>query len=168
MFTDKVEYIWTKATMDKYVRDKTKRSKVLERMRLLLGARTYLVDSRVKEIFKNQKERMGAMIDQLDTDMQTHTRSTTVTDPVTGTTTTETFRPWVKQNLLAEWNTYMDQKWMTATAKHTKVMDYFINALDDQNCQSQPKMSSADRTFCTNLRTLETNYRTATIFTVPW
>jgi hypothetical protein len=166
MFSDKVEYIWTMKVMDKYVTDK--RDKVLERMRLLLGARTYLVDPKVIAIFKAQKERMGAMINQLDTDMATHTRTTTETDPVTGAVTTTPFRPWVAQGLLAEWNTYMNQKWMDATAKHTKVMDRYINALDDKHCQSRSKMSTADKTFCANLRTLERNYRSATAFSVPW
>lgn len=168
MFTDKVEYIWNKSVMDKYVADKTKRDKVLERMRLLLGARTYLADPKVKDIFKKQKERMGAMFDQLDNDMVTHTRTTTVTDPTTGAKTTEKFRPWVKQNLLTEWNKFMDQKWTDATTKHTKVMDYFIGELDDKNCQNQPKMSTADRDFCTHLKTLQTNYQSAAVFTVPW
>lgn len=166
MFSDKVEYIWTKTDMDGLV--KTNRNKVLERMRLLLGARTYLVDTKVKDIFKAQKERMGAMFDQLDTDMQTHTRTATVTDPVTGKTSTESYRPWVKQNLLTEWNTYMDQKWTDATAKHAKVMNYFINELDDKHCQSRNKQTQADKDFCTNLRTLQTNYRTATVFSQPW
>ncbi|KAL5427576.1 hypothetical protein PMIN07_006035 [Paraphaeosphaeria minitans] len=168
MFSNESEYIWTKATMDKYVVEKKKRDKVLERMRLLLGARTYLTDPKVKAIFKKQKERMGAMIGQLDTDMQKHRRSTTVTDPDTGAVSTETFRPWVKQNLLREWNKFMDQKWASATAKHKKVMHYFIKELDHKNCKGQSKMSMADEKFCANLLTLEINYLNATEFRRPW
>ena len=156
--------------MGRYV--KSNRDKVLERMRLLLGARTYLVDPKITAIFKKQKERMGTMLSNLDTSMETHTRTTTqtTTDPVTGavTTSTVTYAPWKKQDLLTEWNTYMDAKWADATAKHKKVMDKFVNDLDDAHCQSQSKKTPADRKFCERLRKLQTAYNTVTAFSKPW
>lgn len=152
--------------MIKYV--KTNRDKVLERLRLLLGARTYLVNPKVIAIFKKQKERMGAIIDQLDKDMETHIRTSTSTDPVTGAVTTTPYTAWKKQNLLTEWNAYMDTKWTDATAKHKKVMDTFVNDLDDTHCQSRAKKSSADQQFCDRLRKLQTAYSTVTAFSKPW
>ncbi|KAF1972016.1 hypothetical protein BU23DRAFT_169724 [Bimuria novae-zelandiae CBS 107.79] len=170
LFTDSVPYVWNEKTMTKYV--SSNRDKVLERMRLLLGARTYLADPKVIAIFKKQKERMGTMLDQLDTDMATHTRSSaqTTTDPVTGasTTTMVAYTAWQKQNLLTEWNTYMDTKWNDATAKHKKAMDKFVNDLDDKHCQSRSKKSTADRQFCDRLRKLQTAYAGATAFSKPW
>lgn len=141
-------------------------------MRLLLGARIYLVDPRVITIFKNQKERMGKIIDQLDTDMETHTRLTTQTsiDPVTGAVTTRTvsYTPWKKQNLLTEWNKYMDTKWADATAKHKKVMDKFIKALSDQHCRLQAMKTANDKKFCQRLDKLKIEYRKVKAFSKPW
>lgn len=154
--------------MDKYVT--SNRDKVLERLRLLLGARTYLVDPKVVAIFKKQKERMGEMIDQLDTDMETHTRTTTqTTTDANGqtTTTTVSYTPWKKQDLLTEWNTYMDTKWSDAIAKHKKVMDKYTDDLEDKHCLTNPS-KSADRQFCERLRKLQTAYRGATAFSKPW
>src|SRR5436305_14562367 len=109
--------IWTKPVMDGYV--KSQRSKVLERLRLALGAQHYLTEPNVKSIFKAQKERMGAIIDKLDTAMTAHPRE--VVDAATGKTTR--YYAWTKQDLLTEWNAFMDAKWDNAVSKHKKVMD---------------------------------------------
>jgi len=162
LFTDKIEYVWTAATMDKQVN--TNRDKVLERMRLLIGAGKYLQAQKIRDIFKAQKERMGAILDQLDTDMQTHVREKV--DPVTGTKTSYT--AWTKQDLLTEWNTYMDTKWSDATAKYAKVLNKYVNDLDDKHCQSRNKKSAADQKFCDRLRKLQTEYASAKVFTKPW
>lgn len=154
--------VWTEKSMDKLVT--SNRNRVLERMRLQLGARRYLTETKVKDIFKNQKTRMGTILDELDTNMANHAR--VVTDPTTGTKTTYT--AWTKQNLLTEWNTFIDTKWTDAVAKHKKVMDKYINALDDKHCQSSPKMSTSDKEFCSRLRKLQTQYSTATALDKPW
>ena len=141
-------------------------------MRLLLGVRTYLTSPKVTAIFKAQKERMGAILDSLDISMETHIRTVTntTTYPITNVTSTTTvpYTAWKKQDLLTEWNAHMDTKWADATAKHKKIMDKYVNDLDDANCQSKPKMSAADKLFCERLRKLQAGYRTATAFSKPW
>jgi hypothetical protein len=162
LFDGRVPMIWNEKTMDKYV--KSNRNKVLERLRLALGAQKYLTDQKVKDIFKAQKERMGNIINDLDTEMANHPR--VVTDPVTGATTT--YVAWVKQDLLTAWNTFIDQKWADAVAKHGKVMNKWWNALDDEHCANRAKQTAADREFCSRLRTLETNKNSVTAFSKPW
>ena len=154
--------------MDKFIN--SDRDKVHERLRLLLGARTYLADPTVVDIFKKQKERMGDIIDRLDSEMETRARTTTVTtvNPNGQTVaTTVSYTPWKKQNLLQEWNTYMDTKWADATAKHKKVMDKYTDALEDKYCLTNPSNGN-DRRFCERLRDLQKQYRNGAAFSKPW
>lgn len=153
--------IWTEKKIDKLVR--TNRNKVLERLRLALGAQKYLSEPKVKAIFQAQKTRMGTRLDELDTVIQTHPRE--VVDAQGKKTT---YYPWKRQNLLAEWNAFMDTKWEDATKKHKKVMYKWTNDLDDARCQSQAKKSPADKEFCDRLRKLQSEYRTVLAFVRPW
>ncbi|KAF2821656.1 hypothetical protein CC86DRAFT_373485 [Ophiobolus disseminans] len=164
LFTDRTKMIWTETTMDKWAKTKAKRLTVLGRLRLAIGARKYLTETKVKTIFKAQKERMGKILDELDTAMSAHPRQEV--NALTGVTTK--FQAWKKQNLLTEWNTFMDEKWANAVAKHKKVMDKWVNALDDNHCQSQTKKTQDDKEFCERLRKLQKEYAAGPAFSKPW
>ncbi|KAF2873230.1 hypothetical protein BDV95DRAFT_605788 [Massariosphaeria phaeospora] len=162
LFTDSIPMVWTETTMDKYV--KTNRNKVLERLRASVGARKYLIEPKVKDIFKAQKTRMGTALDEIDKALESHPREKV--DLVTGVKTT--YLPWKKQNLLDEWNSYMDTKWDDAVKKSSKVLDNYIGKLDDAHCKNQAKKSTADKEFCERLKKVETQYKQATFFLRPW
>lgn len=154
--------------MDNHVNDKAKidkRDKILERLRLLIGARTYLLEPKIQKIFKAQKERMGKVIGELDTEMEKHAYRKK--NPATGAVTA-TFGKWEKQGLLKEWNAYMDTKWTDATAKFKKVMDKYIQAVDKAHCEHKPKKTAADKQFCERLRKVQSHYNSVTTFTKPW
>lgn len=148
--------------MNTYV--KINRNKVLERMRLLLGARTYLLEPKIAKIFKDQKERMGKIIDELDTEMEKHPYVRT--DPATGNQVT--FKAWKKQNLLNEWNAHMDTKWDAATAKFKKTIDKFGKDLNNRDYKKRKMMNKADKEFCTRLVSMSNHYNSITTFSRPW
>lgn len=148
--------------MDRMV--KSNRNRVLERLRLALGAQKYLTEAEVKDTFKNQKTRMGSILDKLDKEMENHPRE--VVNATTGVTTT--YHPWKRQELLTEWNTFMDSKWKGATEKHEKVMDKWTKALNENHCQKTSKKSKDDKEFCDRLKELENQYKKTSAFTKPW
>lgn len=134
------------------------RDKVIERLRQELGVRKYMTDARVKKIYKDQKERMGSIIEKLDTAMESHAR-------INGTVH---YTPWKKQGLLKEWNTHSDTKWDDAVKKHNKVMNKWSNDLDDKWCQNPAKQNPADKQFCERLRKLQKEMKDTPQFTKPW
>ncbi|KAH7393076.1 hypothetical protein BKA66DRAFT_439188 [Pyrenochaeta sp. MPI-SDFR-AT-0127] len=162
LFNDNTPTVWSKDEFPKLiVKD---RYKVLERLRLLLGAKKYLTETKVKDIFKAQKERMGAILDKLDTEMSVHPREKV--DPVTGKTTK--YYAWKKQDLLTEWNSHMDTKWQNAVQKYKTVMDTYTNDLDKQHCQNLAKKPKADKDFCERLKKLLAQEKLAPAFSKPW
>ncbi|CAI6330997.1 unnamed protein product [Periconia digitata] len=163
LFTDTIPFIWNLKTMLTYT--KTNRNKVLERMRLLIGARTYLLSPKVSTIFKDQKERMGEIIDKLDSEMENH--------PYVGTDAAGnpvTYKAWKKQGLLDEWNKHMDKKWDDATAKFKKTIDKFGKELKKVHCEKKKgkKMSKGDKEFCGRLVEVSRQYNGVSTFARPW
>lgn len=139
------------------------RLKVLERLRLVLGAQNYLAEDKIKDIFKNQKTRMGNIIDELDKQMKDHRR-----EVVDAKGTKKTYNAWTEQGLKDKWDKYMDSKWTTATTKQKKFMDKYIDALDDKQCVNPAKKDSNQRDFCDKLGKLKTAYGKVKAFSKPW
>ncbi|KAL9621687.1 MAG: hypothetical protein Q9160_003940 [Pyrenula sp. 1 TL-2023] len=145
LFKDDVPMIWNEGTMKTMV--KSNRNKVLERLRLTLGAQKYLTETKVKDIFKDQKTRMGNILDNLDKEMETHPRAEV--NATTGAKTT--YHSWKRQELLTEWNAFMDSKWDAATVKHKLVMDTWTKRLNEAHCKKPGKKGKADGEFCDRL-----------------
>ncbi|KAL9617420.1 MAG: hypothetical protein Q9160_007777 [Pyrenula sp. 1 TL-2023] len=143
LFNDGSAMIFDQNKMKTWLPDKDGRYEVLIRLRRVLGAQKYLNEPDIIKIFKNQKTRMGDILDKLDTAMNTHPRK--IKDDTTGAVTT-TYNVWEKQDLLAEWNAHMDEKWKQATAKQKKVMDTYLQKLDDAHCKKTDDKDGKDGT----------------------
>jgi hypothetical protein len=152
--------------MDAFVRAKDNpgqdRYKVLERVRLTLGAQKYLTDENVKTVFNTQKERMGAMLDDLDKAMMQHPRRV-----VDAQGNVVSYAPWKQQALRGDWNSFLDAKWNEAVAKNQKVVKTYTEALGAVHC-SGVLANQADREFCERLGELRRQAADTRQFSKPW
>jgi hypothetical protein len=98
--------------------------KALLKLKWLMGAREYLKVPNVAAILKNQKNRIGDILDELDTEMEKHQldkgRSGGILDA------------WKKQDLKAKWDNYMNYKFNLAKSRCTHDMDKFLPMLERQ------------------------------------
>jgi hypothetical protein len=75
----------------------------LIRLKWLMGARSYMRHPDIEKIFKTQKERIGTVLEALDTSLESN--------PLPG------LAVWKKQGLKAYWDSYTDEKFETATKR---------------------------------------------------
>jgi len=157
LFNDKSLMVWDKDDMGRWVASRDQRGKVLERMRLLLGVRKYLSEDAIRKIFKRQKEGMGNILDELDTNMRSHARVESGT----------TFTPWKKQNFKQQWDSFMDEKWKKAADKHSYTMNHYETELRKKWCPETP--AAGDKEFCDKLKALWDQYKNHSgSFNRPW
>lgn len=134
------------------------RDLVLGRLRRLVGAKKYLVDDEIKRIFKNQVDRIGAILDELDKELEVRPRK------VDG----KQYKNWKRQGLKAAWELHVDEKWNNAVQKHEKVIDRWSGLLEDTHCPKQsPPTAAEDKNFCAQLKKMEAEYQSLT-WSKPW
>jgi hypothetical protein len=157
---DNTKWIWNERKMDKMARNpgKENRDVVLTRLRRLVGAKKYLVDNDIRAIFKDQVDRMGAILDELDKQLENRPRT------VDGTV----FNKWKQQGLKAAWELHVDEKWRNAVAKFEKVIDRWSGLLEDTHCSKQtPPTAADDKKFCEQHKKMESEYQSLT-WSKPW
>ncbi|KAF2870621.1 hypothetical protein BDV95DRAFT_574253 [Massariosphaeria phaeospora] len=159
MFSDK-DPIWNEDKMKKLAESDQEAdwNKVLARLRLALGAQKYLTEPNVITIFKDQTSRMGIVLDELDNAMTSHPRKEGTTE----------YHPWKPQNLLVEWNMFLDEKWIKATEKHELFMTTWIQKLNDAHCQSKGAKSTINVEFCERWGKLDAEYGKVSAFSKPF
>jgi hypothetical protein len=89
----------------------------LIRLKWLMGARKYMKVSAIKTIFKKQKERIGTILDELDTEL-------------TKQPAAPGFTAWKKQGLKAYWDAYMNEKFRTAKSRGEGDMDTYLTMMN--------------------------------------
>jgi hypothetical protein len=137
---------------------KENRDVVLVRLRRLVGAKKYLLDDKVKEIFKNQVNRIGVILDELDKQIENRPRK------VGG----KKYNNWKRQGLKAAWELHVDEKWKNAIEKHSKVMDRWSGLLEDVHCSKQSLPTAPDDIkFCDQHKKMEAEYQSLT-WSKPW
>lgn len=132
------------------------------KLKWILGARLYLKNAEIKAIFKKQKERIGDVLDKLDTAMETKPKTNTK-GVVMGA--------WKKQGLKALWDEYMDEKFATAKKRSENDMNKYIRLLEGKWSQTKDlDAAENDRlVFLLQIRKLKTAWATEkSSWTAPW
>lgn len=92
------------------------------KLKWIYGARQYLKDPHVKSIFKKQKERIGGVLDALDTEMENQPKTNSKGEQQDA---------WKKQGLKALWDEYMEEKFEMAEKRSKHDMDKYIRLLEN-------------------------------------
>ncbi|OAG02084.1 uncharacterized protein CC84DRAFT_1252184 [Paraphaeosphaeria sporulosa] len=90
-------------------------------LKWIYGARRYLKHPDIKKIFKIQKERIGGVLDALDTEMENHPKETKK----------GTQDAWKRQGLKKLWDEYMDMRFEMAKERSVNDMDTYIRLLEN-------------------------------------
>lgn len=98
------------------------------KLKWILGARMYLNNADIKAIFKKQKERIGDVLDALDTAMETQPKKKT---------TGEVMGAWKKQGLKALWDEYMEEQLAAAKKRSENDMDKYLRLLEGKWSQKK-------------------------------
>ncbi|KAJ4988691.1 glycosyl hydrolases family 18 protein [Stagonosporopsis vannaccii] len=98
------------------------------KLKWILGARIYLKNAEIQAIFKKQKERIGDVLDALDTAMETQPKRTKTGDVMNA---------WKKQNLKVLWNEYMEEKFAAAKKRSENDTDKYVRLLEGKWSQKK-------------------------------
>jgi hypothetical protein len=131
------------------------------KLKWILGARLYLKNAEIKAIFKKQKERIGDVLDKLDTAMETKPKTNTK-GVVMGA--------WKKQGLKALWDEYMEEKFATTKRRSDNEMNKYIRLLDGKWSRTAPEAAENDRlVFLLQMKKLKTAWAAEEdSWTAPW
>ncbi|OTB14128.1 glycoside hydrolase family 18 protein [Daldinia sp. EC12] len=95
--------------------------KMIKAMRNLIGLRMYHSDAHISDILKQQKDRVGNVLELLDTKiLKAHPRHPAP------------YKPWEKQGPRAEWDAFMRGKSTLAQTKAMGVLNEFLPRLQEQ------------------------------------
>jgi hypothetical protein len=92
----------------------------LNKLRYLIGARIYMRNPAIAEIFKKQKERMGDIIGKIDMELPYHPRVKKGVGKLPA---------WKSHNLKNLWNQYMDERFRVANQRINHDMDTYLKLL---------------------------------------
>ncbi|KAL1591766.1 hypothetical protein SLS60_011765 [Paraconiothyrium brasiliense] len=92
------------------------------KLKWIYGARQYLKSPDIKAIFKKQKERIGGVLDALDTEMENQLKTNSKW---------EVQDAWKKQGLKDLWNEYMDERFERAKTRSENDMNKYIRLLEN-------------------------------------
>jgi hypothetical protein len=95
-------------------------------MRGVMGVFKYMQDSDVRRIFRDEKIRIGAVIDGIDKSL--HQTPRVVSSPRGA----RTFTPWKKLGLGAKWDEYMNDVFKKAKDKGLKFIEDNLELLEDE------------------------------------
>ncbi|KAF1978273.1 hypothetical protein BU23DRAFT_654827 [Bimuria novae-zelandiae CBS 107.79] len=106
----------------------------LTKLKALLGARKYMRDQKVSDIFGRQVENIRKMLDDIDNEMPKHPRT-----PGRGA---KAYEPWIKQDLAKYWIEYMNERFEIAKTRTHNDMNTYLKLIDDKWCDGRPKSKS--------------------------
>ncbi|EGX87924.1 hypothetical protein CCM_09547 [Cordyceps militaris CM01] len=105
---------WTTKTWTKDLSDYAKARVILQKMRSTMGSRMYQSHSTISKIMKTQTERIGNVLDALDSTLLP-------ANPRAGG-----YQKWSKQNLESEWLSYMKGQYTTMQSKTNGLVNNFL------------------------------------------
>ncbi|OTB02455.1 glycoside hydrolase family 18 protein [Hypoxylon sp. CI-4A] len=94
---------------------------MIKAMRYLIGSRMYHNDAAIRKILKDQRDRVGNVLDLLDTQiLKEHPRKPAP------------YKPWQSLELKAKWSSFMKGKFALVETKTMKVINEFLPLLQEQ------------------------------------
>jgi hypothetical protein len=131
------------------------------KLKFVYGARKYLQNNEIEAIFKKQVERMGTVLDLLDTEMENQPKETKngLQDA------------WKRQGLKALWIEYMNEKFKTAKSRSVNDMDKYIRLLENVWSPRKGKAGDKDHTvFFAQIQKLKTAWKAEkeATWNAPW
>lgn len=106
------------------------------RIRCVIGVFKYMQEPEIAKIFKDEKIRIGIVIDGIDKNLPKTPR---IENGVT-------YTPWKTLGLGAKWDTYMDEVFKTAKTKGTKFVEENIQRLKNEYTTQKAKDAAKDDT----------------------
>lgn len=100
---------------EKMIKNVKKAQAAILKLKWVLGARMYMMNPKIEEFFRKQKERIGDILEKIDTEMGNHPKSG---------------QPWTKKDLKKAWGIYMDEKFDIAKSRVQYTMDTHIKQLE--------------------------------------
>ena len=131
------------------------------KLKWLLAARLYVKNPEIKAIFKKQKERIGDVLDLLDTEMQNRPKTNNKG---------EVMGAWEKQGLKALWDEYMEEKFATAKSRSEYDMDKYLRLIEGKWSRSVTGTQENDRlVFALQVKKLKAAWAAEkNSWTAPW
>jgi hypothetical protein len=131
------------------------------KLKWLLAARLYVKNPEIKAIFKKQKERIGDVLDLLDTEMEKQPKTKNA-GVVMGA--------WKKQGLKALWDEYMEEKFKTAKSRSEHDMDKYLRLMEGKWSRTVTGTSENDRlVFALQVKKLKAAWAAEkNSWTAPW
>ncbi|PVH90436.1 hypothetical protein DM02DRAFT_22311 [Periconia macrospinosa] len=133
--------IYNDDNMEKYIKRTMKGvqpqdspREAIHRIRSVVGAFRYTQEKEVAKIFKDEKVRIGIVIDGIDKNLPKTPR-------MAGTTK---YTPWKTLGLGAKWDVYMDGVFKTAKDKGAKFVEDNIKRLKDEYTSQRAKDAAKD------------------------
>lgn len=109
----------------------------IQYLRSVVGVFHYMQDEKVAQIFKDQKVRIGTVIDGIDNSLAATPKKITKK-------TTRTFEPWTPLGLGEKWDDYMDGVFTQAKDKGIKFVEDNLERLKDQYISQKAKDAAKD------------------------
>ncbi|GKT49647.1 chitotriosidase-1 [Colletotrichum spaethianum] len=105
---------WNPAAWAKDLSDYTKSRVILQKLRSTMGSRIYQSHSTIRTTMKTQTDRIGEVLDALDTTLLPANRRA------------GGYQQWSKQNLQAEWLSYMKGQYTTMQSKTNGLVNNYL------------------------------------------
>lgn len=109
----------------------------IQRIRSVIGVFHYMQEKEVAKIFKDEKVRIGMVIDGIDKSLAKTPRQVTRGNK-------RTFAPWTPLDLGPKWDAYMDDVFKAAKDKGTKFVEDNIKRLKDEYTSQKAKDGAID------------------------
>lgn len=107
----------------------------IQRIRSVIGVFLYMKEPEIAKIFKEEKERIGKVLDAIDKELPKTPR-------IKGKVT---FTPWKPLGLGDRWDKYMDKVFKTAKDKGTEFVETNIERLKDEYTTPAAKAKAEDK-----------------------
>jgi hypothetical protein len=141
MFAPEKISIYSDNDMEQYIK-RTKKGlqpqdsprAAIQRIRSIVGVFRYMQEPEIAKIFKDEKVRIGIVIDGID-------KNVPKTPRIEGSTT---YAPWKTQGLGARWDTYMDKTFNLAKDKGTRFVEDNIKRLKEEYTSQKARDAAKD------------------------
>jgi hypothetical protein len=130
-------------------------------LKYLIGARKYMRNPAIAAIFRDQKVRIGDILDKLDTELPKHARQHK---------TLGTLEAWKPQQLKKFWDQYMDERFNVAVLRTNHDMDTYLALLRKEWAVPANNPDQSQRAFFGLIKKIELEWKKekAIKWTAPW